>query len=162
MIELLLVGLLIFGFFMFGKSQKRLAIVAKFDDLRERRRTTQLNILNQYRIEFGLTPLRDDYGLHQIAKSHSVFMAENGKCSHDGEDKRVEKVQNITGTRYISENCFSYPSKEYDKRIDGRLVQGWIRSSGNRANILSHRYERIGIGIVSRNGHVYVTQLFSG
>jgi uncharacterized protein YkwD len=162
MIELLLVGLLIFGFFMIGKSQKRLAIVAKFENLKERRRTTQLNIINQYRTEFGLKPLYADPNLHKIAKSHSNYMAENEKCNHDGEEKRAEKVKRITGTRFVAENCFSYPSKTYDKRIDGRLVQGWLRSPGNRANILSRRYEKIGIGIVSIKGNVYVTQLFSG
>ena len=43
-------------------------------------------------------------------------------------------------------------------KTPGAVVNGWMNSSGHRANILNSSFTRIGVGYVS-NGH-YWTQMF--
>ena len=54
-----------------------------------------------------------------------------------------------------------FPAKKYNAHVAKQLVQGWLKSSGNRANLLSPTFKRTGIGIVARKGYVYATQLFT-
>ena len=42
------------------------------------------------------------------------------------------------------------------------VMTGWMNSSGHRANILNANFDSIGIGVVSENGVLYWTQVFTG
>jgi uncharacterized protein YkwD len=132
------------------------------DQIKERRRNKQLAAINAYRAEFDLSPLILDRQLSQLAKNHSLDMAKSGKCYHESEKKRAAQLLKMFGTIFVGENCFSYPAKDYVKRISGRLVPGWLRTPANRTNILNRRFKKIGIGIVSEQGMVYTTHIFSG
>ena len=48
----------------------------------------------------------------------------------------------------------------YGQRTPQQVFQGWMNSSGHRANILSASYTQIGVGYVA-DGH-YWTQMFIG
>lgn len=48
----------------------------------------------------------------------------------------------------------------YGQRTPKQVVDGWMNSSGHRANILNSSYTQIGVGYVP-NGH-YWTQMFIG
>lgn len=41
------------------------------------------------------------------------------------------------------------------------VMDGWMNSSGHRANILNNDYNSIGIGVFKHNGIIYYTQLFT-
>ena len=160
--ELLIIGGLAFVFFILASKMRGMGLGAKLDDFRERKRTAQLKILNDYRIENDLKALKPDGSLHKLAKAHSIEMADSGVCGHRGEEERIKRVQKLRKSRFFGENCFKYPKKTYAGRIDGRLGQSWLNSPRNRENVLDPRYSIIGIGVVSRDGHVFTTHLFSG
>ncbi len=155
------IGLLLI-FFVFRSKLGGLKIKNRLDDMLEKKRAAQLKVVNRLREDYGLKALEPDFSMHAVAKGHSLAMAESGVCGHNGEEARFARIQQLSGSRFVRENCFKYPRKIYGKRIDGRLAQTWLRSPQNRANILNPRFNKIGIGVVSRKGQVYTTQLFSG
>lgn len=57
--------------------------------------------------------------------------------------------------RYIGENI------AYGQRSPEEVMNGWMNSSGHRANILSNNVEYIGIGVAEKNGVYYWTQFFA-
>jgi uncharacterized protein YkwD len=129
--------------------------------LRERKRSRQLKFVNRYRKKHGLPSLKGYYELDRIAKGHSQYMAKNKTCDHAGIDHRVAKVRQLTGSGYVAENCFKYPAKRYNKRVAKELVKGWMKSPGHRENLLNSKFRKIGIGVVTKKGYVYATQIFA-
>lgn len=57
--------------------------------------------------------------------------------------------------RYVGENI------AYGQRSPEEVMNGWMNSSGHRANILSPNFEYMGIGVAKRNGVYYWTQFFA-
>jgi uncharacterized protein YkwD len=57
--------------------------------------------------------------------------------------------------RYIGENI------AYGQRSPEEVMNGWMNSSGHRANILNSNVEYMGIGVAQRNGVYYWTQFFA-
>jgi uncharacterized protein YkwD len=159
-IILIAVPLLLF-FFLWRFRRKRPSFLVKLENMREKPRQVQLAVINQYRLEFGLPPLKVEPRLNYLAKEHSIAMAARGECDYGKSAKRGQYIKKLLKTDVWNENCFSYPRREYDKRISGKLVQGWLRGA-NRDNILSRRFKRVGIGVVTRGGKVYTTQIFAG
>ena len=41
------------------------------------------------------------------------------------------------------------------------VMNGWMNSSGHRANILNPKFGTLGIGYVNKNGTTYWTQMFT-
>lgn len=130
--------------------------------LKERKRSRQLRFVNRYRKKHALPPLKAYYQLDRIAKSHSYYMARNQTCNHAGFDHRATRVRQLTGPGYVAENCFRYPAKRYNRRVANELVKGWMKSQGHRENLLNSKFCKIGIGVVTKKGYVYATQIFSG
>lgn len=130
--------------------------------LQERRRSRQLRIINHYRRKHKLAPLKVYYALDRIAKSHSKYMARHHTCNHNGFASRADKVRRQTGSGLVGENCFKYPSRHYNTRLAIKLVDGWMKSPGHKANLLNPNFRRLGIGIIVSKGYCYATQIFSG
>ena len=130
--------------------------------LKERRRSRQLRIINHCRRKHKLPPLKDYYALDRIAKSHSRYMARHHTCNHNGFGIRANKVRKQTGSGFVAENCFKYPARHYNTRLAIKLVKGWMKSPGHRANLLNPNFRRLGIGIIVSRGYCYATQIFSG
>ena len=57
--------------------------------------------------------------------------------------------------RYAGENI----AKGY--RSAESVMNGWMNSSGHRANILNVNFGKIGVGYVETNGTTYWTQMFT-
>jgi uncharacterized protein YkwD len=133
-----------------------------FIKLTERKKSWQLKIINHYRKKHGLGSLKAYYAIDHVARSHSKYMAKHSNCNHDGFKNRSVKVQRLTGSGYVGENCYKYPAYSYSKRIALKLVNGWMKSPGHRQNLMNPNYRKIGIGIVTKKGYVYATQIFSG
>lgn len=113
--------------------------------------------LNQERQKAGLPILEWNEPLAEAARSHSLVMAENDKLAHQlaGEPPLQERIA-LQGVRFTraGENV----------ALTGHLEDvhlGLMGSPGHRANMLSPKYNAVGIGVIEQNGKIYVTQDFA-
>lgn len=102
-----------------------------------------LDLVNQERASAGCNPVTANEKLAAAARGHSDDMAVNDFFSHTGSDNasfvdRVER-QGYSWSR-LGENIaagYSTPAS---------VMNGWMNSSGHRANILNCAFTEIGIG----------------
>ncbi|WP_019498259.1 CAP domain-containing protein [Pseudanabaena sp. PCC 6802] len=116
------------------------------------------NRINQYRSRNGLSPLRLDERLSQMARSHSEAMADRRVAfGHQGFERRRKAVQKMMEYSDIAENV-AYSGGI--QRPTQQAVEVWLNSSSHRANI-EGQYDTTGIGVaLSPNGRYYFTQIF--
>ena len=117
-----------------------------------------LRYTNQEREKKSLKPLIADEGLNELARKHSENMASGRVAfSHKGFDDRSKKARVMIPTAVsFAENVAFGPMSGKE------VVDGWMKSSGHRTNILSAS-TRIGIGVATnKRGVIYYTQLFAG
>jgi uncharacterized protein YkwD len=99
-----------------------------------------------------LHPLQMDSRLHEAALGHSQDMAEQNYFDHTSLDLRTP------GTR-ISQAGYAWST--YGENIaagyqtPAAVVEGWMNSSGHRANILSSGFCDIGVGYAYSAGTTY-------
>ncbi len=124
-------------------------------------KTSQVvNLVNQQRQKAGLAGLKSDSELMRLAQLKAEDMAAKGYFSH-------------TSPTYGS--AFDMLKKEgYSYRTAGEniamgqktaetVMNGWMNSSGHRANILDSGYTKIGVGYaVNAKGTPYWVQIFAG
>ncbi len=143
-------------------------------------------ITNEKRVLYGLEPLEYDLKISNIARSHSLDMANQDYFSHIGPDghnpnDRAELAGFIC-TKTVGDLVYSglaeniFQNNLYDKtwfigdvpalhewntmeEIAQSTVDGWMDSEDNRKNILTEKFDREGIGVViSDDDKVYITQ----
>ena len=114
-------------------------VKAKFDLLQIEKNIVMYT--NQQRKRYGLAPLKIDVELVKSARHHAAWMTRNRRLQHT--------------SRPVAENiAMGYPSSQ-------SVVQGWMNSSGHRANILNRYYTRIGVAAYqTSNGTIYWCQQF--
>ena len=114
-----------------------------------------IRLVNEIRAENGLKVLTYDWELARVARYKSQDMKDNKYFSHTSPvyGTPFQMIKNF-GISYRSagENI----AKGYAK--PQAVVNGWMNSSGHRANILNANYTHIGVGYVS--GGNYWTQMF--
>jgi uncharacterized protein YkwD len=104
-----------------------------------------IQLINQERGKEGLAPLSEQSQLTQAARLHSQDMACNQFFSHlSPENGDVADRVTAQGYQYsaIGENIaggYSSPAS---------VVEGWMNSTGHRANIMSGTYTQVGVGYV--------------
>ena len=106
-----------------------------------------IRLVNEIRQQNGLRPLAANWELSRVARYKSQDMRDNGTPF---------QMLSAFGLSYrtAGENIAKgYASPQ-------AVVNGWMNSSGHRANILNASYTQIGVGYVS--GGNYWTQLFIG
>ena len=112
---------------------------------------------NEARAANGLQPLTANWELSRVARYKSQDMADRGYFSHTsptyGSPFQMIRAFGLS-FRTAGENI------AYGQRTPQQVFQGWMNSSGHRANILSASYTQIGVGYVA-DGH-YWTQMFIG
>ena len=116
-----------------------------------------IRLVNEIRQQNGLRPLTANWELSRVARYKSRDMLENGYFSHNS-PTYGSPFQMITAFglsyRTAGENIAKgYPTPQ-------AVVNGWMNSSGHRANILNASYKQIGVGYVSSGN--YWTQMFIG
>jgi hypothetical protein len=115
-----------------------------------------LEDLNHERIKNGLNPLEWNEQAATAARAHTRLLVENTTLSHQfpGEASLPERL-GATGARFTvaAENV---ARTEWIEDVHPALMG----SSGHRANMLSPRYNAVGIGVVQDKGKIYVTQDF--
>jgi hypothetical protein len=116
-----------------------------------------VQLLNQERARAGLPALEVEYHLTQAAQAHSALMAQTKKFSHqvDDEPKLSERLA-ATGIRFDADA----ENISYDSTVEG-AHDGLMHSPPHRENILSPRYNAVGVGIVRSGDTLWVTEDFA-
>jgi uncharacterized protein YkwD len=115
-----------------------------------------LRLINESREDAGLRPLRFDTDLNQAAEWHSAWMLRTDTFSHEGSggSRVADRVQDagyeLSGSWAVGENIAlrqidSDPGLWDDVRAVHRTL---MNSPSHRENLLSARYDEVGIGIV--------------
>ncbi|MEC4986807.1 MAG: CAP domain-containing protein [Oscillatoria sp. PMC 1068.18] len=111
-----------------------------------------LELTNAQRRRQNLPPLRFSPQLGQAAQRHAEDMVRNRFFSHTGSNGSSlgDRVK-ATGYSYsyIGENISAGRSTPTE------AIQGWMNSSGHRANILNREYTEIGFGYVTSPSSPY-------
>ena len=116
-----------------------------------------VRLVNEIRQQNGLKPLIENWELSRVARYKSQDMLDNRYFSHTsptyGSPFQMIKAFGLS-YRTAGENIAKgYASSQ-------AVVNGWMNSSGHRANILNVSYTQIGIGYVAQGN--YWTQMFVG
>lgn len=116
-----------------------------------------VRLVNDIRRQNGLKPLTENWELSRVARYKSQDMLDNRYFAHNsptyGTPFQMMKSFGLS-FRTAGENI----AKGYS--TPQAVVNGWMNSSGHRANILNAGYTQIGVGYVAQ-GH-YWTQMFMG
>lgn len=119
-----------------------------------------IDLVNAERAAQGLHPLSYDQRLAAAARDHSEDMGLQGYFSHTSLDGRTV-ADRITAAGYSYNTYGENIAAGYSTPQD--VIDGWMSSSGHRANILNSNFCDIGVGYVyltnSPYGH-YWTQDF--
>ena len=114
------------------------------------------NAANAERRQRGLAPLRWDAALHYAATLHAREMADRESISHQyaGEADLADRAQ-MAGAHFsvVAENVAEAPSAVI-------VHDAWMRSPHHRENLLDPRVDRIGIGVLVRDGEIYAVEDF--
>lgn len=116
-----------------------------------------IRLVNEIRRQNGLSALTANWELSRIARYKSQDMVDNRYFSHTsptyGTPFQMIRAFGLS-YRTAGENIAKgYPSPQ-------AVVNGWMNSSGHRANILNASYTQIGVGYVAQGN--YWTQMFLG
>ncbi|WP_449061421.1 CAP domain-containing protein [Planomonospora algeriensis] len=119
-----------------------------------------VRLTNIERAKGGCAPLTHDPQLRQSSYGHSADMAAKGYFDHVSQDGRtfMQRIRGagFTGGRAFAENiAWGYPNP-------AAVVNGWMNSSGHKANIMNCGYNLIGVGAAKNaQGQIYWTQNFA-
>lgn len=114
-----------------------------------------IRLVNEIRVENGLKALTYDWELARVARYKSQDMKDNKYFAHNSP---------VYGTPFQMIKNFGISYRSAGENIakgyatPQAVVNGWMNSSGHRANILNANYTHIGVGYVS--GGNYWTQMF--
>ena len=117
------------------------------------------NLINQQRINNGLSALKVDDEVQRVARIKAQDMVDNNYFSH---------TSPTYGSPIDMLKSFKISYNSAGENIAGNssnsgAVSAWMNSSGHKANILNSSFNYTGIGVVSspKYGKIYV-QMFIG
>lgn len=112
--------------------------------------------LNQERQKAGLPAFEWNELVAEAARQHAALLAQNGELSHQfPNEPSVPERLGATGVRFTS-SAENIARTEHVEDVHLALMT----SPGHRANMLSPKYNAVGIGVVERDGRVYAAQDF--
>jgi uncharacterized protein YkwD len=114
---------------------------------------------DQARRAAGRSSLRVAPDLREVARAWSDEMARTGSFRHNPN----VAAQICCWTAWGENVAWAGPVDAIGgwRPTAERIMQGWLDSSGHRANILSGTYQEVGIGVaVAGNGRMYATAVF--
>jgi len=116
-------------------------------------------LVNEEREKAGVSALDWSDALADLARAHSHCMCERGFFDHTNPDGmgptergRAGKCCNTCGDKHSFSPCCPSPfagvgeNIAYGYRTPAEVMNGWMNSSGHRANILNSNYTHIGVG----------------
>ncbi|MDY7105119.1 MAG: CAP domain-containing protein [Actinomycetota bacterium] len=111
---------------------------------------TFVTLINDHRAGIGASPLAVDPGLTAAAQAWAAQMASENHLYHQD----LEPLLNPW--RLVGENVGYGPDEP-------SLHQGFLNSSGHRANLENNSYTHIGVGVVvDDNGRMWTSHVFGG
>ncbi|ROR30826.1 uncharacterized protein YkwD [Mobilisporobacter senegalensis] len=116
-----------------------------------------LTLVNQERSKAGLSPLKMNTAASNAAKVRAKEIV--SKFDHtrpNGQSPFTALDAAGVSYRTAGENI------AYGQQTPSAVMNGWMNSSGHRANILKSSFKEIGIGAYYQNGKYYWVQLFIG
>ena len=115
-------------------------------------------LVNEFRVEQGLEPLKLDPIISAEASEHSAEMSRNGdSISHRGFKQRLQEIRKKIPYRAAAENVALNVGYDNPARA---AVEGWKKSPDHRQNMLGD-FSLTGIGIArGKNGGYFFTQIF--
>jgi len=120
-------------------------------------RSSMLNLVNQDRQKHGLSPLKLDNKLSQLAQFRSLDMLENKYFGHW--DKQGRSANDIRKNYAINQMVAENLAKDTTLEL---AEYNLMRSAIHRSNILSKEWTRAGFGLIKvEDGSYYFVQIFS-
>lgn len=116
-----------------------------------------LTIVNRERAANGCGAVVVNSELAEAARLHSQDQGEHANMSHTGSDGSdfVERARRAGYRNPIGENV----AMGYE--TPAAVMDGWMNSSGHRANILNCDAKAMGVGVATgTDGRLYWTQMF--
>jgi uncharacterized YkwD family protein/spore coat assembly protein SafA len=116
-----------------------------------------IRLVNEIRAENGLPALTYNWELSRVARYKSQDMKDNRYFSH---------TSPVYGSPFEMMRSFGISYRSAGENIargyatPQAVVNGWMNSSGHRANILNASFTQIGVGYVAEGN--YWTQMFIG
>lgn len=116
-----------------------------------------IDLINNIRVQNGLSKLKVNWELSRVARYKSQDMHDKNYFSH---------TSPTYGSPFDMMTAFGISYRTAGENIakgyttPQSVVNGWMNSSGHRANILNSAYTQIGVGYVSSGN--YWTQMFIG
>lgn len=99
-------------------------------------------LLNDFRVQNGLKPLKWSDPTSKRALTHSQYMAQQGKISHDNFEKRAD------GCSYANENVAFYGGYSVDDAQGAQMFMNlWINSPGHNKNMKAVEPSMTGIAV---------------
>ena len=115
-----------------------------------------LEEINESRSNHGLSEVKMDTDLNNLAQSHSDDMVEDNFFGH------INSENQTPNDRRIEAGISTSVSENIAKDISVKFAHlGLMRSGTHRENILDPNWEVIGIGISLDDGYIYITEEFS-
>ncbi len=122
--------------------------------------TQVVKLVNQQRSAKGLAALKSDSQLARLAQLKAEDMAKKGYFSH---------TSPTYGSAFDMMKAAGYSYRTAGENIAkgqktaSSVMNGWMNSSGHRANILGTGYTKIGVGYaLDKNGTPHWVQIFAG
>jgi len=118
-----------------------------------------LKLVNEIRISKKLNPLQYQKGLSLAARSHAQDMAIDNYMEHSTYDRQNDKLVLVCGTFDRIKKFISFPylgeNISAGKTTAKETVDGWMNSTGHRANILNPNYKYQGVGYYYNLNSIY-------
>jgi hypothetical protein len=105
-------------------------------------------LINKERAATGAKAVKVAGDLTSVARTHSKRMADQDHLHHN-----PNLGSDVTGWRKVGENVGRGPSV-------GAIHNAFMNSSGHKRNILDPDWIEVGVGVVIRDGQVWVTEIF--
>ncbi len=117
-------------------------------------RTAQAELLvemNAARAQHGVAPLSLSKILNRPARAHSAYLARTGQLTHTGADGKPFYVRlykaGYSRRKAVGENLGMAGGCSTD--MSKTMVEMWLDSPGHRRNLLSARYTKVGLAVVT-------------
>ena len=143
-IRFALVGALVIGLLSFVPVKAEAAVSSAEKQM--------VTLINKARAKYGRAPLQLSSVLSYYADKHSATMASKNRLYHN---PYLTKWLSKYSWRALGENVGMGSSIT-------SLHSAFMGSPGHRANNLSKAYKRVGVGVVAKNGTLWITVIFKG
>ena len=115
-----------------------------------------MNLINEYRVSIGLTPLEKINHISYKSEEHDDYMIANKVVNHNDFVARSENIIKVLGAKKVGENV------AYNFNTPESVVAAWLNSPAHKENIVGN-YTHFGLAIKADpiTGKKYYTNIFA-